>query len=149
MRLFRLARKPHARLLDGMGAKLYPGRWNSLDVPMIYCASTLAQCAMEVLVHLDEAPSDYCSVELEVPDDVPILTADEKRLPRQWKDPNYNPATRAIGDAFIGGGHLVMRVPSAVVPGEFNYLIDPTHPGIKRVKVRKVAAFRFDPRLFQ
>jgi len=148
MLLYRLSRKAHARKLDGGGAKLYPGRWNSLDVPMIYCAGNIAQCVVEMLVHLDDAPDDYCLVELNVSDAVQIVEANPKQLPKQWKDVRYNAPTRSVGDAFIASDHLLMRVPSAVVTGEFNYLLNPTHSGIKRVKLGKVKLFTFDLRFF-
>lgn len=150
MKLFRLTRRPHAKALDGAGAKLFPGRWNSLDVPMIYCADTIAQCMVEVLVHVEESPVDYCSVELEIPDDVGIAQCDPKKLPKAWKDADYNAPTRSVGDAFVERNEcLLMRVPSAIVPGAFNYLLNPLHPAIKRVKVGKVKPFRFDKRLFK
>lgn len=132
MLLYRLSRKAHARKLDGLGAKLYPGRWDSLDVPMIYCAGTIAQCVVEMLVHLDNSPDDYSLVELTVPDDVRIVQTDPKRLPEQWKDKQYNAPTRTVGDAFIPSDHLLMRVPSVVVAGKFNYLLNPTNHDIER-----------------
>lgn len=76
MVLYRLARAEHAYKLDGMGAKFYPGRWNSMSVPMIYCAATIAQCLVEVLVHLIEAPDDYRIVSLVIPDDAGISRID-------------------------------------------------------------------------
>lgn len=150
MILYRLARRKHAKALDGFGAKLFPGRWNSLDVPMIYCAETIAQCMVEVLVHLEEIPDDYCSVELLVPDDVGIIHFDPKKLPRWWNDQDYNTATRAVGDAFItANAGLLMRLPSAVVPGAYNYVMNPLHSDIKLVKVGNVRPFKFDKRLFK
>ena len=149
MKLYRLARAKHAKALDGVGAKLFPGRWNSLDVPMIYCADAIPQCMVEVLVHLEESPDDYCSVELEVPDDVPVLKPSAAKLPKSWKDDDYNAATRAVGDAFIGSKHLLRRVPSATVEGAYNYLLNPTHPDMARVKVVSVKPFTFDKRLFK
>lgn len=150
MKLYRLARKKHAKAMDGLGAKLYPGRWNSLDVPMIYCADTIAQCMVEVLVHLEENPDDYCSVELELPDDLAMTQPDPKKLPRTWKALDYNAPTRAVGDAFINANdYLMMRVPSATVPGSSIVLMNPLHPDIKRVNVAKVQRFTFDKRLFK
>lgn len=150
MILYRLSRQKYAKALDGLGAKLYPGRWNSLDVPLIYCAETIQQCMLEVLVHMDEAPDDLCSVELIIPTDVTIAQPEPKKLPRQWREEVYNAPTRAIGDAFVADlRHLLMKVPSAVVPGGYNYLMNPLHADIKRVKVGKVDAFTFDRRLFK
>jgi RES domain-containing protein len=150
MKLYRLARRKHAHALDGAGAKLYPGRWNSLDVPVIYCAESIAQCLVEVLVHLEESPGDYCVVEMEVPDDVSVLQPDARKLPRSWKDAAYNAPTRAVGDAFVRENkYLLMRLPSAAVPGGSIVLMNPLHPDAARVKVVKVKRFTFDKRLFK
>jgi RES domain-containing protein len=148
MKLYRLVRKQYARALDGVGAKLYPGRWNSLDVPMIYCAASIEQWVLAVLVHLEEPPADYVLVELTLPDDVPILEIKPRELPRQWKSPVYNAATRAVGDRFIESEVMVFKVPSAVTPGAFNYLLNPSHPLIGQVKIR-LKPFKFDQRLFK
>lgn len=149
MLLHRLSRKIHARMLDGLGAERYPGRWNSLGVPMVYCSASVAQCMLEVLVHLEEAPEDYCSVELIIPDGVPMTTLALEDLPRNWKDSAYHAGTRAIGDAFANSGHLLLRVPSAVVPGEYNYLLNPKHVEMARVRLGQVKALLFDKRLFK
>ncbi len=149
MKFYRLARAKHAKALDGQGAKLFPGRWNSLDTPMIYCAESIAQCVVEVVVHQEESPHDYCAVELDVPDDASVLKPSVAKLPKAWKDDDYNAATRAVGDAFIGSKYLVMQVPSATVEGAFNYLLNTTHPDMKRVKVVAVKPFTFDKRLFK
>lgn len=150
MVLYRLGSRKHARKLDGVGAKLYPGRWNSLGVPLIYCGNNRALCAMEVLVHIDDAPDDYTITTLLVPDTVAMLTPIVAQLPTAWKRKTYNAATRAYGDAFTNDGkHLVLCVPSAVVAKDMNYLLNPAHPDIMKVKVLKVEAFKFDPRLFK
>jgi RES domain-containing protein len=150
MILYRLALKPYANALDGMGSKLNGGRWNSLGTPMIYCCDNIAQCMLEVLVHTDECPQDYCSVELIVPDDVGIEQTDPNKLPEEWGANSYNKPTQEVGDAFIVRRRtLLMRVPSAVVPDGSNYLMNPLHPDIERVKVGKVKPFKFDSRLFR
>ena len=44
--------------------------------------------------------------------------------------------------------YLVLKVPSVVVQGEFNYLINPNHPEISNVKIKTIEKFNFDERLF-
>ena len=150
MILYRLGRRKHARKLDGVGAKMYPGRWNTLDTPMIYCGNNRSLCAMEVLVHINEPPDDYAMTTLFVPDDVSVRTPGLRHLPQAWNSDDYNAPTRALGDAFISSGqHLMLCVPSAVVKDDLNYLLNPLHPDIRRVKVLAVVSFRFDPRLFK
>jgi len=53
-----------------------------------------------------------------------------------------------MGDAWIKSGRpAALRVPSVIVPGEFNYLLNPRHPDFSNLKFGEPAAFLFDPRL--
>lgn len=152
MLLYRLGRRRYARSLTGTGAALYPGRWNSEHVPMIYCGGSRALCALEVLVHIDSErpPLDIVVSTLIVPEDAPRHTPGPRQLPRGWDAERYSAPVQEFGDRFIlAKEHLVLRVPSAVVPHEFNYLLNPLHPDFKRVKVLAVISFKFDPRLFK
>lgn len=128
--------------LDGEGARLFGGRWNSPGRPMIYTAASPSLAVLEVLVHLDLPPelipSDYRLLSIFVPDDAPL--ADVAELP---DDP------LSVGDAFLALGEaLVLRTPSAVVPQEHNSLINPRHPAAAGLKLAADEPFRFDPRLF-
>ena len=152
MLLYRLGRRRYARSLTGVGAALYPGRWNSEHVPMIYCGSSGALCALEVLVHIDRdrPPLDIVISTLIVPDEAPMYTPGRRQLPRGWVAKHYSTHVQEFGDRFIHDKkHLVLRVPSAVVPSEFNYLLNPLHPEIDNVKVSSVVPFTFDTRLFR
>ncbi len=146
---YRIAKKEYATDLSGTGARLYGGRWNSEGKAMIYMASTRALAVLEVLVHLPPLliPSNYYITEIELPDDRFIIT-DTKKLPLNWQDIAASPATRAVGDAFLSKGiNLVMGVPSVIVPAEMNYLVNPAHPDIRKVKILNSQPFRFDDRL--
>lgn len=128
--------------LDGEGARLFGGRWNSPGRPMIYTAASPSLAVLEVLVHLDLPPelipSDYRLLSIFVPDDAPLT--DVAELP---DDP------LSVGDAFLALGEaLVLRTPSAVVPQERNSLINPRHPAAVGLKLVADEPFRFDPRLF-
>lgn len=152
MLLYRLGRRRYARSLTGGGAALYPGRWNSEHMPMIYCGGSRSLCAMEVLVHIDRErpPRDIVVSTIVVPDDAPMVAPGGRQLPRGWEAERYSTHVQEFGDRFIREKkHLVLRVPSAVVPNEFNYLLNPLHPDIKRVKVLSVVSFKFDGRLFK
>lgn len=128
--------------LDGEGARLYGGRWNSPGRPMIYTAASPSLAVLEVLVHLDLPPelipSDYRLLSIHVPDDAPV-----EELADLPDDP------LAIGDEFLQrGGALVLRVPSAVVPQESNSLINPRHPAAAALRLEANEPFSFDRRLF-
>jgi RES domain-containing protein len=71
-----------------------------------------------------------------------------ERFPETWRAMPHSLETQTFGAAWARERRSVtLRVPSAVVPGEFNYLINPLHPDFERVKIGKPERFSFDPRL--
>lgn len=70
------------------------------------------------------------------------------KVPREWREYPHTAATQAFGAEWVQSQrNVALRVPSTVVPGEFNYLLNPAHPGFAKVKVGKPESFFFDPRL--
>ena len=148
MILGRLARLAHAKL-DGEGARLAGGRWNSRGHAAVYASSRLSLAALELLVHTDVplVPPDLVAFEIDVPDTLAIESVDVAELPRDWRLPGH-PSCRAIGDTWLAEERTaVLRVPSAVVPEEWNYIINPTHPAAKAIQVVGRRKFAFDSRL--
>ncbi|HVN28178.1 MAG TPA: RES family NAD+ phosphorylase [Candidatus Binataceae bacterium] len=143
MRVWRLAQRPFAAI-DGEGARLYGGRWNRAGLAIVYCAINLSLAVLEVLVHLDvevqEFPSDYVKIPIEVPRSVRLDRID--RLPDDLAD------TVEIGSRWFRTAKTVgLLVPSVVVPEERNLLLNPSHRDFPRLQVRTAQPFRFDPRL--
>jgi RES domain-containing protein len=149
MILYRISSCKYINNLDGEGARLYGARWNSKGNAMIYLASSRALAVLEVLVHLPPLlmPEGFCIAEIEVPDSG-ITNIDVAILPKNWKDISAPNELKLIGNQFIRKEeHLAMRVPSSIVEKEFNYLLNPAHPGMKHVKLLSTAPFNFDERL--
>ncbi|RWY50991.1 RES family NAD+ phosphorylase [Mucilaginibacter gilvus] len=149
MILYRISACKYIESLDGTGARLYGGRWNSKGHAMVYLASSRALAMLEVLVHLQPLliPQDFCIAEIEVPDKS-IHEIDTATLPKNWIDVSPPVAIKQIGNKFIKDGkQLLLKVPSSIVEQEFNYLINPDHPEIKSVKVLRTKPFSFDERL--
>jgi RES domain-containing protein len=114
---------------SGEGAKRNGARWNSIGTAMVYTASTLALATLEVLVHLEQPDDD---------------------LPEDWRGYPAPPSTKAIGDEWIGSqSSLALVVPSAVIPLEFNCLINPNHPDASQLILGERIAYPFDARLTQ
>jgi RES domain-containing protein len=135
--------------LDGEGARLAGGRWNSRDRAAVYTSSRLSLAALELLVHTDVplVPSDLVACEIEIPDDLAIESVDPAELPNDWRLPNHL-GCRAIGDKWLDEGRTaVLRVPSAVVPEEWNYIINPKRRAAKAIGVVRRRKFSFDSRL--
>lgn len=149
MLAWRICREGQQRL-DGEGARLHGGRWNSEGVAVVYASSTLALAALEYLVHVDieDVPEDLVAMAVRVPDDAGETVVAAERLPADWNRIPDHPACARIGDEWVrGGAALLLRVPSAVVPEESNLLINPGHPRSRDVVVASVRRFGFDPRL--
>ena len=149
MLVWRICREGQQEL-DGEGARLYGGRWNSEGVPVLYTSSTLALAALEFLVHADieDVPDDLVALAIEVPDDAGAKTVAVNDLPGDWNQLPDHPACAKIGDEWVAEGTaLLLRVPSAVVPEESNLLINPGHPRAGDVVVVSMRPFAFDRRL--
>ena len=149
MRLWRLTRAAYQRL-DGEGARLNGGRWNSEGNAVVYLSSTLSLAALELLVHVDleDAPRDLVALAVDLPDDIGMQSVDPSDLPDDWRDVPDHPACVARGDAWLAAGDaLLLRVPSAVIPDEMNYLLNPRHAGAATATISPASPFEFDPRL--
>ncbi len=152
MKVYRLARKKHAIELSGKGSSKSGNRWNSKGVEMIYCAESRALAMAEVSVHLSLAtlPSDFVMLEISIPDVLSTIILKEEDLPDEWNIFPHNIATQKIGDKFIQSNQAcILKVPSAVVKGDFNYLINPFHNDFNKIKISKMENFPFDRRIFK
>lgn len=148
MRLWRVCRSPYARL-DGEGARLYGGRWNSEGIAVVYLSTSLALAALEYLAHLDVSmvPSDLVSVEVLVPDDVSSERVDLAALPLDWSRVPDHEACVELGDTWARkGASCLLFAPSAIVPESWNVLLNPAHPEARRVTAA-TRSFTYDPRL--
>lgn len=107
---------------------------------------------LEYFVHLDpgELPNDLVSVRAEISEDVPRISVNEKYLPRGWRSSPPPPELAEIGDRFVQDGRAtILVVPSALVPEESNWLINPAHSGFKKIKVHPAELFEYDPRFWK
>lgn len=153
MRVYRIERKKHLETtLRGIGASLTRGyRWNSLNTHLVYTAESRALAMLEVCVHLDismDLPADRYYVEIDIPDDVEILELRMEDLPENWDAKPPALETQYIGDDFVNGNSAaVLKVPSAIVPQEFNYLINPNHPDAGKITLISKTLIIFDSRL--
>jgi RES domain-containing protein len=151
MEVFRLQNKKYPIVLSGKGASIIGARWNSKGTEIIYTAQSRALAMAEVAVHLTVAtlPSRFCMITIFIPDEVSILTLDVKILHKDWNVFPENIQTQKIGDELIRNKeYALIKVPSAVVKGEFNYLINPHHKDFEQIKIIQQEDFPFDKRIF-
>lgn len=135
---------------DGEGARKAGGRWNGPGVAVVYASGSLSLALVEVLVHLtSEILPAYSAVPIGF-DESLVTAVGAAQIPKNWKDSPPPGATQAIGSEWVAAARsAVLRVPSVVVPGEFNFLLNPAHRDFARVRIGAPMAFPFDPRLLE
>jgi RES domain-containing protein len=152
MRVWRLAIGPH-REIDGEGARIYGGRWNSPGVPVVYTATHVSLALLEQLVHVDpeDLPDAFRTFVIDLPDDLAAEVAAQSILPDDAE------TCRRYGDEWLGSGRsAALLVPSTLVAarlqpgtietGEWNVLLNPRHTSAVAWRVVETS-FRVDARL--
>lgn len=135
---------------SGEGARRFGGRWNSPGRPVVYLAESRALAALELLVHLTTPLSrrkPYRMIEIHLPASC-VVDYPASLLPGDWRRSPPGNGTTDIGDDWYdAGSQLALRVPSAVVPEEGNFLVNPRHPDFPKTRIFPPAPFGYDARL--
>ena len=149
--VFRIVTQRHAHdAFSGEGARLYGGRWNPKGIRVVYTASSRALAMLEMLTQDQPLRARYVIIPATIPAAIQIERVALTRLPTGWSESNQNEALRAIGADWVKRSNTaVLCVPSAVVPSEFNYLLNPGHSNFKRIKIGKAEVIKTDARLMQ
>ena len=152
MIVYRIERQKYLNTtLQGIGASMSKGyRWNSFNTKLVYTAESRALATLEVSVHLDlseDLPTDRFYIEIEIPDDLTILEVKLEDLPLDWNNKPPTITTQTIGDDFVNFNQApILKVPSSIVPLEYNYLINPNHIDSNRISINNVTEMSFDLR---
>lgn len=146
-----MLRKAYARTpFDGEGSYQYGGRWSSPGIRLSYASEHQSLAMLEYFVHLEasDAPPDLVLASADVPDDLPRQRIDVGKLPVNWRDIPAPPELARMGDEFVqlGNGCLLI-VPSALVPSENNWLINPLHGEFRKITIRETEPLTYDSRL--
>ena len=148
--VWRLAAKRRVSTLwTGEGAFRRGARWSPPGLRAVYCAESRALAALEVLVHVEDVGDfvslDWVIASATIPED---LIEHPVKFPTGWSVYPYGTATQEFGAEWLRSGRsAALRIPSAVVRGEFNYLLNPQHPAFASVTFGKATSFQFDRRL--
>jgi RES domain-containing protein len=149
---WRIVKARHAtNAFDGEGARLAGGRWNSPGSPMVYAAGSAALAALEMLVHLGRAATLPAYVLIACSFDPALVSSlDRSRLPARWRSYPAPPELQLLGDEWLRSNTSpVLEVPSAVIPTESNYLLNPRHRHFASVALSLPEPFEFDLRLLK
>ncbi|HMX80326.1 MAG TPA: RES family NAD+ phosphorylase [Ferruginibacter sp.] len=146
---YRISNAAYSNDISGSGAKRMGARWNSKGVPLLYTAQHISLAMLEMLVNTNfrdyHTPLDLMYINL--PDPYLESAIEVKNLKKDWRDDlEY---TRYIGDAFVNHKEsVVLKVPSAVISEEYNFLVNPLHADFRKIRIIKTKSFWPDERLF-
>lgn len=147
MDLFRIISEKYADDLSGTGAKLVGGRWNSKGSPVIYCSENRALALLENLVRTPLAllKNNLLIVTIHVPDNIKIINAGKIKVLNNYP---ASSETKKEGDQWVKNSKsLLLKVPSIIIPNEYNFLINPMHNDISKVTISNKVKLLIDSRL--
>jgi RES domain-containing protein len=149
---WRIVKAKHARhAFTGEAARRSGGRWNSRGTSVVYAASSVSLAILEILVHLDTTDLLDAFALIEVSfDETLVEVVDFATLPDGWRRHPPPRDTQAVGDLWVARAtSAVLKAPSAIVPTEPNYLLNPAHVDFGRIAIAPPAPLSFDPRLLR
>ncbi len=139
--------KPRRAAFSGEGARRFGGRWNSPGVAVVYLSEHQSLAALEIFVHVQPLIPREKYLAYFVEWDEALMEV-RKKLPPDWRASPPGPATMQVGDQWVREARsVVLAVPSAIVPAEHNFLLNPAHPKFRQIRQHKPVEFVFDPRI--
>jgi RES domain-containing protein len=153
VKIYRIALARYAsdkrQVFSGLSGFVVDGRWHSKPRLLDYASQSVSLAALERLVHYKRldglAPHVLCSAELP---EACILRL--KPPPSGWNALDSADAIREVGNDWHDEmKSAALMVPSAIIPGEFNFLINSRHPDWRWSWVSRPVEFSFDRRLLE
>jgi len=151
VRVWRVCRKEHVAF-DGQGGRITSGRWHHRGSPVVYTAGSLALAALEFFVHIPAGINlaEFVAVSADIPDRLKVENLSPAELPEAWRNPYHIEDLRDAGTEWLLSRRTVaLAVPSAVIPIENNYLLNPLHKDFARIRVHPPEPFEFDYRMWK
>lgn len=150
MEVFRISHKKHSRKLSSSGSA---NRWNRRNEFVIYTGSSRSLSTLELVVHRNSISPipNYEVMIISITDDEELIEQVLiKDLPDDWRKFRMYPKLQEIGsDWYKNQRSLVLKVPSAIITKEFNYIININHAMFReKVKLVRNEKYFFDGRLF-
>lgn len=151
MIVYRLSRTKYAKDLSGEGARLFSARWNKKGTPCVYTAENRSLAILEYTVNImaDDIPRALSMISIDVPDNN-ILEIPVVQLPGDWQHTPVPLSTKKMGTKLLESLQSpVIKIASAIIPEEYNYILNPKHPDASLFKIVEIRDFIYDIRIKQ
>jgi RES domain-containing protein len=138
------------RFADRLYAPGFSGRWNYEGEFVLYSGSSRSLSCMENMVHKmgqGVLGARFTMMVLELPHGLPVTTISREDLPDNWKLESSYGITQPLGSRWYEAGEtLLLQVPSALVPAEYNFVLNARHRDFAHVKIKSREPFVYDYR---
>lgn len=150
MFVYRITKKEHSGL-DGIGGLYGPGRWHKKGNLVIYTSEHASLAAWEKIVHVtsfENLPRDLFLIKIEISEQAEIYSVPKEILVTDWDSFPFAKETIEFGTSFLRNKeYLVLKVPSVIIPDEYNIILNPLHAGIQDCKIISEIPFKYDKRI--
>lgn len=151
MRVWRLTQKRHAKnAFSGIGNRKAGSRWVPEGYLAVYTSENISLAVLEILVHMDVAHigDHYMLISVDIPNDVTIDEVDVASLPENWRNRYEDRELQSVGLQWVeSASSAILKVPSAVVTNEQNYILNPIHSDFEKLSISEPMPYKFDGRL--
>jgi RES domain-containing protein len=149
--VWRLTQQKHQETaFSGEGGLYASGRWSPKGLRVVYTASSLALATLELFVHLESDRIPLVAIRAEIPDNLPIESVNIDNLPKNWQEATAYPQLQPLGKQWLQNrSTAILQIPSAIVPVESNYLINPEHPDCLKIQLDPPVVYKLDHRLWK
>lgn len=152
IRVWRVYRREYKdSAFTGEGARLYGGRFNNEGVAAVYTSASLSLSLLEILVQAnDRSYLRHCVVfQADIPESL-VDSLEMTDLPDGWNQIPYGNSSQDFGDDWLlSNKSLALKIPSVVIPIEYNYVLNPNHPDYKHIQITEREQEGIDKRLFK
>jgi RES domain-containing protein len=149
--VFRLGKFAYrAQLFNGQDGLYASGRWTPRGRPVVYSSASISLAVLEYTVNYRRRGWVPATVlgRASIPANVRVQTVSIEDLPANWFAADSPPELHRIGGKWLERGETaVLKVPSAIVIEEANYLLNPLHEDFRKLTFSAPKIFSFDRRV--
>jgi RES domain-containing protein len=153
MRVWRICSEKYGKeAFSGAGGLRHGARWHRKGTRIVYTSESLSLAAIEFFVNVEAeaAGGPLVAISAGIPESVRVVSIRLEDLPVAWRTYPAPESVQRIGARWIAAGEsAVLSVPSVLIPGERNYLLNPAHPQFRRILIQEPEPFVLDPRMWK
>ncbi len=148
MQVFRITKTKYAKDIEGIGSKLFGGRWNHPGTPCLYTSDSRALAILEysVNVNIDFIPRALSIVTYTI-DEFCIKTIDQHNFPGDWQESPAPVSAKDFGTQLLTAPDIILKIPSSILPQEYNFILSPALFSAGLVRLTDISDCVYDIRI--